>query len=205
MLDCVVFGRVAGRACAEYMLGEDLQETSLQALSELPVLKPAAKGEAPAASSSSGGAAAAAAASTKKDRTKKSVYDAEKWQGHLRAKTMGWWLKQDAKRQDREAKAAEALRAAGELEAAIKVPAWTQRERTCVDSHYFPMPDEKGSDAVLPWFRESRKSAAGQLWQWTAGWCGSLSDTGVRKLTFVGALLMTAVVSKVTIQFVPHE
>merc|ERR1719421_1001614 len=33
LLDCVVFGRVSGKACAKYMLGNDLKETSLQELS----------------------------------------------------------------------------------------------------------------------------------------------------------------------------
>merc|ERR1712176_956807 len=33
LLDCVVFGRVAGRACCDYMLGGDVQETSLFDLS----------------------------------------------------------------------------------------------------------------------------------------------------------------------------
>merc|ERR1712032_1190529 len=33
LLDCVVFGRVAGKACAKYMLGNDVKETSLFDLS----------------------------------------------------------------------------------------------------------------------------------------------------------------------------
>merc|ERR1719429_639009 len=33
LLDCVVFGRVAGKACAKYMLGDDMKETSLAELS----------------------------------------------------------------------------------------------------------------------------------------------------------------------------
>merc|ERR1712117_96815 len=33
LLDCVVFGRVAGKACAEYMLGDDVKDTSLFDLS----------------------------------------------------------------------------------------------------------------------------------------------------------------------------
>jgi len=33
LLDCVVFGRVAGKACAKYMLGDDVKETSLFDLS----------------------------------------------------------------------------------------------------------------------------------------------------------------------------
>lgn len=33
LLDCVVFGRVAGEACAKYMLGDDVKETSLAELS----------------------------------------------------------------------------------------------------------------------------------------------------------------------------
>merc|ERR1719214_113894 len=33
LLDCVVFGRVAGRHCAKYMLGDDMKSTSLIELS----------------------------------------------------------------------------------------------------------------------------------------------------------------------------
>jgi len=33
LLDCVVFGRVSGRACAKYMLGKDVKEVSLKELS----------------------------------------------------------------------------------------------------------------------------------------------------------------------------
>jgi len=33
LLDCVVFGRVAGKACAKYMLGDDMKETDLIELS----------------------------------------------------------------------------------------------------------------------------------------------------------------------------
>ena len=33
LLDCVVFGRVAGKACAKYMLGADMKDTSLAELS----------------------------------------------------------------------------------------------------------------------------------------------------------------------------
>merc|ERR1719284_465918 len=33
LLDCVVFGRVAGKAAAKYMLGDDVKETSLKDLS----------------------------------------------------------------------------------------------------------------------------------------------------------------------------
>merc|ERR1719394_2155431 len=42
LLDCVVFGRVAGQACCKYMLGADMKDTSLQRILELPVRKPAA-------------------------------------------------------------------------------------------------------------------------------------------------------------------
>merc|ERR1711862_715605 len=34
LLDCVVFGRVAGKACAKYILGNDVKETSLADLSK---------------------------------------------------------------------------------------------------------------------------------------------------------------------------
>merc|ERR1719469_800030 len=33
LLDCVVFGRVAGKACAKYILGDDVKEVSLDELS----------------------------------------------------------------------------------------------------------------------------------------------------------------------------
>jgi len=66
LLDCVVFGRVAGRHCAQYMLGDDMTPTSLIELSggglaaveeEKKAPAPAAGGAAPAA----GGAVAPAA------------------------------------------------------------------------------------------------------------------------------------------------
>merc|ERR1711937_667975 len=33
LLDCVVFGRVAGRHCVQYMLGDDCKATNIKALS----------------------------------------------------------------------------------------------------------------------------------------------------------------------------
>merc|ERR1711972_784647 len=33
LLDCVVFGRVAGKACCQYMLGNDMKDVSLKELS----------------------------------------------------------------------------------------------------------------------------------------------------------------------------
>jgi hypothetical protein len=34
LLDCVVYGRVSGKACAEYMLGDRLKQTSLKDISK---------------------------------------------------------------------------------------------------------------------------------------------------------------------------
>ena len=59
LLDCVVFGRVSGKHCAEYMLGE-IKPTSLALLSGK---VGAGKGAAPAAAAAGGDAAPAAAAS----------------------------------------------------------------------------------------------------------------------------------------------
>merc|ERR1711904_63856 len=55
LLDCVVFGRVAGRHCAQYMLGDDMTPTSLIELSGggLAAVEEEKKAPAPAA----GGAA----------------------------------------------------------------------------------------------------------------------------------------------------
>merc|ERR1711972_1116811 len=33
LLDCVVFGRVSGKACCKYMLGDDMKDVSLKELS----------------------------------------------------------------------------------------------------------------------------------------------------------------------------
>jgi len=59
LLDCVVFGRVSGKHCAEYMLGE-IKPTSLALISGK---VGAGKGSAPAAAAAGGDAAPAAAAS----------------------------------------------------------------------------------------------------------------------------------------------
>merc|ERR1719235_966878 len=45
LLDCVVFGRVAGKHCAQYMLGNDVKTVDVKALAALPPRKaPAAPG-----------------------------------------------------------------------------------------------------------------------------------------------------------------
>ena len=59
LLDCVVFGRVSGKHCAEYMLGE-IKPTSLALISGQ---VGSGKGAAPAAAAAGGDAAPAAAAS----------------------------------------------------------------------------------------------------------------------------------------------
>merc|ERR1719221_38484 len=61
LLDCVVFGRVAARHAAAYMLGEDVKVVDLKALAALePRKKAAAPGPAAAAGAPSGAGAAAA-------------------------------------------------------------------------------------------------------------------------------------------------
>mmetsp|Transcript_43981 Transcript_43981/g.93532 ORF Transcript_43981/g.93532 Transcript_43981/m.93532 type:complete len:654 (+) Transcript_43981:54-2015(+) len=63
LLDCVAFGRVAGKACAEYMLGADMKTVALKDLAGAePVAKPAAATGGAAASPAAGTAAAPAAA-----------------------------------------------------------------------------------------------------------------------------------------------
>merc|ERR1719162_1725566 len=59
LLDCVVFGRVAGKHCCEYMLGSDIKETSLLELSGGGLT-----GGVEASNKSGGGAAAGVAAAT---------------------------------------------------------------------------------------------------------------------------------------------
>lgn len=73
LLDCVVFGRVSGRHCAKYILGDDLKQVSLKALipQESEKKKPAEepKKEAPAA-----GAAPAAVAAPAEEEAAKATW-----------------------------------------------------------------------------------------------------------------------------------
>jgi len=95
-----------------------------------------------------------------------------------------------------------AANAAAALEAAIPV---AQRERNNLDMHYFPLPSERGSHAVMPWFRESSKSAQLQIFDWTIDWWSNCSDTGKRKCVFLLALLTSMIIAKVVINMTPHE
>merc|ERR1712087_595166 len=76
LLDCVVFGRVAGKAAAKYILGGDMKDTSLAELSG-GGLSGAVEGSKLAGGSyedsmnKSGGAAAAPAKKEKKEKEKK--------------------------------------------------------------------------------------------------------------------------------------
>jgi len=149
--------------------------------------------------------AAAAAPGVTKDKTKRGSYKPEKWADHPRGKIMAFLQRrEDAQRVKKDAEAALAAEAAA-LEAAIMVPKWQTRDRTCADMHYFPLPSEQGSENIMPWFRESRQPAVVQLCQWTGDFCRGSSDSTIRKFVFVAVLFGVAVVSKVTIQFVPHE
>merc|ERR1719221_703745 len=99
LLDCVVFGRVAGKHCARYMLGKNIQETSLAKL-------PGEGGDAPVAASVNASSKAPSKPGPKRDPTKEAYYNEEKWRGHLRGKTMGYWLKQQGKKREADARAA---------------------------------------------------------------------------------------------------
>jgi len=204
LLDCVVFGRVSGKHCAHYMLGDKVKPTSLSDLVKRGAATGGPAGES-AGAKVAAVAKAAAAPGPPKDPTKKSVYKAEKWVDHPRGKIMARWLKQEASKQEKaEALAAEAEQAKA-MEEAISVPAWQQRERTCKDMHYFPLPSEQGADAVLPWFRESRQSAHVQVYRWAREWCTGLSDNQLRKYAFVLTLLGVVVVSKTVVAFAVHH
>merc|ERR1719336_1359287 len=197
LLDCVVFGRVAGKHCARYLLGKNIQETSLAKLS----------GEG-SDGLVSGGSDSKAPSKTgpSKDPTKASYYNEEKWKGHLRSKTMGIWLsQQERKKRLANAKAAkEAEQAARDLEVG-PTPEWQKRERQCLDSHYFPLPSEQGQDNVLPWFRETRASAHVQVFRWLKEAWAATSDTGKRKCALISSgLTLFVVVCKVVAE-TPHE
>merc|ERR1719356_2034989 len=184
LLDCVVFGRVAGKHCARYMLGSDMKETSLKELSGgrdgLVIEDPESK--------------APSRTGPPKDPTKASYYNEEKWKGHLRSKTMGIWLSQQEKKRSAEATAAkEAEQAARDLEVG-PLPEWEKRERQCLDSHYFPLPSEQGQDHVLPWFRETRASAHVQVFRWLQETWAARSDTGKRKCAMISSGLTALVV-----------
>jgi len=196
LLDCVVFGRVAGKHCARYMLGGKIQETSLAKLS----------GEV------GNDASVAAGASSKtqllpgptKDPTKAAHYKGEKWRGHLREKSMGFWLKQQEKKKRlADAKAEEA--AARALEEGPPVPEWQKRERQCLDQHYFPLKSEQGQENVLPWFRETRASAHVQVCRWLQDAWAATSDTGKRKCALISSVLILTVIVTEVIKATPHE
>jgi len=194
LLDCVVFGRVAGRACAAYMLGGGARETSLKALAQLPVLK---KAQADPPGGKAAAPAAAAAPGAPKDKTKRTSYKPEKWGRHLRGFTMGQWSRMDERRRRAAEAAAASAAEAAALEAgrseAAALMAEKIAQRAPLERHYFPLPSERAQ----PVRAQLRRSAA--------DWLGSYSDTDRRKVAFVLALLASAILAKLVIHWTPHE
>jgi hypothetical protein len=213
LLDCVVFGRVAGAHAAKYILGDDAKPVSLKELASLPPLKKAAAGAddkkpaAGASAPSTSGNDAPKAAKVKGSRSdrKDDHYDPKKWDGHLRGMTMGWWLKRKAAKRAAERAAEEKAQAEAEAmekgKAAIEAikPVWWDREQTTVDMHYFPLPDEHGARSVIPFFTDSRKSPPRQVGGWCFDCCCTFSQNQIRKGCFCFAIFASIVVSVLTV------
>merc|ERR1712241_720475 len=198
LLDCVVFGRVAGKHCAKYMLGKDIREISLAKLS--------GEGEgAPADASDAAKSKAMSKPGPTKDATKGTYYNEEKWRGHLRGKTMGYWLKRQDEKRLAEAKAAKEAEDRALEEGVLKVPAWQERERECLDQHYFPFPDEQGQNNLMPWFRQTRDYGHVQVFRWLREAWAATSDTGKRKSALISAMFMLTFVVTEVIKATPHE
>merc|ERR1719414_854775 len=196
LLDCVVFGRVAGKHCAKYMLGKGIKETSLAKLS--------GEGEGTPVSADASNKAMSKLGPTK-DPTKEAYYNAEKWQGHLRGKTMGYWLKRQDEKRRAESKAAKKVEDRALEEGVLKAPAWQERERECLDQHYFLFPHERGQNNLMPWFRQTRDHGHVQVFRWLREAWAATSDTGKRKTALISAMLTLTFVVTEVIKATPHD
>lgn len=118
---------------------------------------------------------------------------------------MSYCLKRKESKLAAEATAREAEEAK-QLEAGSKpVPAWQTRDVTHVDMHYFPLREERGSHAIMPWFRESKDSAHAQLASWGRGYWFGLSESDRRKIIFVVVIILMLIVVKFVVHNTPTE
>jgi flavocytochrome c len=189
LLDCVVFGRVAGKHAAEYMLGDDCKATSLKELSTKGPGKPLSAAPAQQAAMTP---APKARPDRKPKESKENHYKPEIYSGHLRSWTMGWWIRRNQRA--REEAAARKVQEELDLEYQrnIPIPAWQTREPTVVDYHAFPL--EKNKARILPWFQESHDCECIQLCKWTAQ-CWRSDESRQRKVGFILALFVCLLIS----------
>jgi len=110
LLDCVVFGRVAGKHCSKYMLGGDCNVASLQHLcsvgpGKIAVTNPGTLAVGNSVAPVPAEKSKSSADIRMKDATKQSVYQPDVWKGHVRGYTMGRFLRQQQLARDFQAEA----------------------------------------------------------------------------------------------------
>jgi flavocytochrome c len=207
LLDCVVFGRVAGKHCAKYMLGDDCKVASLQHLCTVGPGKIAlANPGTPVVGNSVAPVPVEKVTSSAdirvKDATKESVYKSDVWKGHVRGYTMGRFLRRQQSARDFQAKAQAQEDVDLEYYRLMEPPKGDTKEPTVVGMHYFPA--QKCTARLLPWFQDSRDCECVQLCTWTKQFfIGNASRS--RKIVFVLCCIFLTILSMHFVHVTPHE
>jgi hypothetical protein len=152
LLDCVVFGRVSGKHCAKYMLGDAVKDVDLQAIVKLPVKAGVAKKDEGDAAPKAGAGAPAAAEEKKWVRPgRDAAYKKDYWekQKHARKHFVKAFKAYEAWRDGPTLYERAATKMGIDLEAPPPVEV-APRESNLINMHYFPLPHEKGANSIIP-------------------------------------------------------
>jgi len=206
LLDCVVFGRVTAREAAKFMLGDEAEvdPKRLQDLRALPPLKAAA---APAGEQKEAPKAAAAVTKVEKPGWE-ATYKAEHWEqkGHARKHFVKGYQKINAYQNGPSFHDKVRAKLGLDVEEPLYEPLidYYERPSTMLNMHYWPLPDERGQNAILPTFNQNKYTYQIVLeWMW---WIGDLcSSSCVRKTQWVCIVMALLVISFFMIDLLPGE
>jgi flavocytochrome c len=198
LLDCVVFGRVAGKAATKFILGDDMHAVDIKELSKEKGTKAP---PAPAATPAAPAPATKEAAPIERPGWEK-AYNEKLWKErkHVRKYTVGLYKKcQDAHPLQSLNHWIEHKLGLdkGDPEAPLAV---AYRDPSSVTSlHYFPLPDEKGANGLIPGFRVNKNTHVIVYEFCKEGW-DSISPLAKKKALFAMVVFFCVVLSKIVVR-----
>lgn len=163
LLDCVVFGRVAAKEAAAYIQGTSLEELPNLDLKQLlampPKKQPVKKEEKKEETKASAPASASASSEPARARPGfKESYNKENWESkrHARKFFVRLYERFQEWRDGPTLYDRFAERFGWDEENPEPLIAYVEREDSLLNSHYWPLRDERGAHALLPGFRENK-------------------------------------------------
>eukprot|EP00931_Biecheleriopsis_adriatica_P020815 TRINITY_DN13795_c1_g1_i1.p1 TRINITY_DN13795_c1_g1~~TRINITY_DN13795_c1_g1_i1.p1 ORF type:complete len:700 (-),score=146.52 TRINITY_DN13795_c1_g1_i1:187-2238(-) len=207
LLDCVVFGRVAAKEAAAYSLGLSISDLPAMNLNELKAL-PVKKGSAPEKATEAPKSNTTEVKETPKREKPgfEKTYNKAKWEsnGHCRKYFVNLYQKYEIWRDGPALYDRFEAKFFPDVETGAPLLEYEVREATTLNLHYWPLPEEKGANALIPGFRENKYTHVICL-EFASWWWNGLQKGSGRKMAFVVVLLFLLLLCSWVIWKLPGE